>query len=68
MARWLTPNETWVHNDGLSPDFFIPLPDPTEAAEGEELTDTQLDAAIDYLQGEQIESIPPADENSEASE
>ena len=51
VARWLTPNETWVHNEGLSPDFFIPLPEPAELTEGEEAVDTQLDAAIAFLQG-----------------
>ena len=48
-ARWLTPNGTWVHEDGLEPDFFVALP---EVDNIEDFTDTQLEAAIDYLLGE----------------
>ncbi len=59
IARWLTPDETWVHEAGLEPDYFIPLPDVENGAEFE---DTQLDAAVDYLLGETIVSIPPAEE------
>ncbi len=51
IARWLTPEERWVHEEGLTPEYFIPL---TESEE-----DEQLDAAIDYLLGENIISIPP---------
>lgn len=54
IARWLTPAENWVHGNGLDPDFFIPLPE-----DGSEPEDTQLQAAIDYLLGETITSIPP---------
>jgi carboxyl-terminal processing protease len=56
IARWLTPGETWVHEAGLDPDYFIPLPDVEEGAEFE---DTQLNAAVNYLLGETIISIPP---------
>jgi carboxyl-terminal processing protease len=44
VARWLTPNETWVHQEGLTPDqevAFDGLPDSSG--------DTQLEAALDYL-------------------
>ena len=61
VARWLTPDETWVHGEGLDPDYFIPLPDISDLAEDEEAQDTQLQAAIDYLLGETVESIPPAE-------
>ena len=50
-ARWLTPDDNWVHETGLTPDYFIPL------VEGEE--DTQLEAAVDFLLGEEVISIPP---------
>ena len=59
IARWLTPDSNWVHEQGLDPDFFIPLLDD-EAAE--EDTDSQLQAAIDYLTGKTIISIPPETE------
>ena len=50
-ARWLTPDGTWVHENGLEPDFFVALP---EVESPEEFTDTQLEAAIDYLLGESV--------------
>jgi carboxyl-terminal processing protease len=50
-ARWLTPDDNWVHETGLTPDYFIPL------VEGEE--DAQLEAAVDFLLGEEVISIPP---------
>ncbi|PIE80748.1 MAG: peptidase S41 [Chloroflexi bacterium] len=63
IARWLTPDETWIHKTGLDPDYFIPLPeyDPNAAFE-----DTQLQAALDFLSGEGIISVPP--EEVEGSE
>lgn len=60
IAQWLTPDGRWIHENGLEPDFFIPLPD---VANGETFTDTQLEAAIDFLQGETVISIPPESEN-----
>lgn len=56
IARWLTPNETWVHKQGIAPDYFIPLPEFNPDVEYE---DTQLQAAIDFLLGEKIISVPP---------
>jgi carboxyl-terminal processing protease len=53
-ARWLTPNDTWIHKAGLTPDYFIPV--------GEEATeDLQLEAAINFLLGEKVVSIPPVE-------
>ena len=63
IARWLTPDGTWINQDGIDPDFFIPLPELD--AEGE-FVDTQLEAAIDYLQGETIISVPPAEPDDTA--
>ena len=56
IAEWLTPGEVSIHENGLEPDYFIPLP---EVADRETFEDTQLQAAIDYLQGETIISVPP---------
>jgi carboxyl-terminal processing protease len=56
-ARWLTPDENWVHGEGLSPDYYIPL---TESEE-----DDQLEAAVDFLLGKEIISIPPEDDKEE---
>jgi carboxyl-terminal processing protease len=56
-ARWLTPAGTWVHDTGLEPDYFVALPDVETP---EEFTDTQLEAAVDYLTGQPvIETEPP---------
>jgi carboxyl-terminal processing protease len=59
IARWLTPNKTWIHGQGLAPDYFIPLPETSDQAESQ---DTQLEAAVSYLLGESITSIPPENE------
>ncbi len=56
IARWLTPGENWINESGLDPDIFIPLP---EFEEGVEFEDTQLQAAVDYLLGKEVLSIPP---------
>lgn len=50
VARWLTPDGTWVHEEGLTPDQEVPLPDTAQAPD-EEIVDTQLQAAITYLTG-----------------
>ena len=61
IARWLTPDENWINKTGLDPDIFIPLP---EFEEGVDFEDTQLQAAIDYLLGKEVLSIPPAEKES----
>lgn len=43
IAKWLTPNGTWVHMKGLTPDITVPL-DQKDAAR-----DTQLEKAIEEL-------------------
>jgi carboxyl-terminal processing protease len=60
FARWLTPDENWVHEDGLEPDITVSLP---EVENFDDFTDTQLQAAIDYLLGNQV-----IDENGPASD
>lgn len=42
IAKWLTPNETWVNGKGLTPDVSLAL-DPKET------TDNQLEKAIEEL-------------------
>ncbi len=56
IAEWLTPDKSSINETGLTPDYFIPL-DPDNPEE-----DAQLQAAIDYLLGKPITSIPPAEE------
>lgn len=43
IAKWLTPNGTWVHKQGLEPDF-VALLDPKDPAR-----DVQLEKAIEEL-------------------
>jgi carboxyl-terminal processing protease len=59
IAEWLTPDKDSINETGLTPDYFIPL-DPDNPDE-----DAQLQAAIDYLLGKTIISIPPAEEELE---
>ena len=47
VARWLTPNKTWVHGKGITPDLVVTLPDPLPAG-----SDPTLDAALDLLASE----------------
>lgn len=59
ISRWLTPDEIWVNEEGLDPDYRIQLPDFDP---DQEFEDTQLQAAIDFLLGEPvIESEPQAE-------
>jgi carboxyl-terminal processing protease len=59
IAEWLTPDKGSINEVGLTPDYYIPLPEPED---GVEFEDIQLQAAIDYLQGETIISVPPEPE------
>ncbi|GMQ79344.1 MAG: hypothetical protein BMS9Abin02_1927 [Anaerolineae bacterium] len=47
VARWLTPDGTWVNDEGLTPDITVSMPEPEEG----ELIDAQLQRAIEYLLG-----------------
>ncbi len=51
IARWLTPKASWIHENGIEPDYLITLPDVENPNDFE---DTQLQAAIDYLLGNPI--------------
>lgn len=63
IAEWLTPDNNSINENGLTPNIFIPLPGLDEAFE-----DTQLEAAVDYLQGNEVISIPPEPAEEEISE
>ena len=54
VARWLTPNEKWIHETGLDPDYFIPQ---RFEDSGQEQVDKQLQAAVDLLLGKAVTSI-----------
>ncbi len=58
IARWLTPDESWINEIGLEPDYLISLP---EVENPDDFTDTQLQAAIDYLLGKPIASETPVE-------
>jgi carboxyl-terminal processing protease len=52
VARWLTPDENWVHEQGLQPDVVVMLPEAEELTTGDATAaDPQLEAAIQYLLG-----------------
>jgi len=44
IARWFTPNDTSIHENGLVPDVEAPYPQDTPVEE-----DPQLDRAVTYL-------------------
>ena len=46
IARWLTPDRQWIHENGVTPDIIIEW-DPETPEEFE--VDPQLQGAIDYL-------------------
>ena len=59
IARWLTPDGSWVHGKGIQPDIRVTLSETFEGVND----DAQLQAAISYLNeqsmGElQIETQP----------
>ncbi|MDX1664487.1 MAG: S41 family peptidase [Candidatus Promineifilaceae bacterium] len=56
VARWLTPNGVWLHEDGLEPDIRVAPLDAEEAqahplapSDDEAAEDAQLRAAIEFL-------------------
>ncbi|MEZ4667722.1 MAG: S41 family peptidase [Anaerolineae bacterium] len=44
-ARWLTPNGSWIHGNGITPDILIEWPEDQQDA----VHDPQLQGALDYL-------------------
>ncbi|MCA9861920.1 MAG: S41 family peptidase [Thermomicrobiales bacterium] len=53
FARWLTPNQTPIPDDGIKPDIVVPFVPDIER-------DLQLDTAIALLKGEPLPAIPAA--------
>lgn len=43
IAKWLTPNQTWVHGKGLTPDYAVSLDSKNPAH------DTQFEKAVELL-------------------
>lgn len=48
IAKWLTPDGTWINGKGLTPDYTVPITDADIAAN----KDPQLTKAIELLQTE----------------
>ena len=44
IARWLTPNKTWIHHVGIDPDVAVTVPDDTPAG-----SDPVLEKALELL-------------------
>ena len=44
IAKWLTPDQHWVHGTGLTPDVVVPFPDDTPQGQ-----DPQLTKALEIL-------------------
>lgn len=48
IAKWLTPNGHWIHQQGITPDIVVEW--PQEAHTADPTVDPQLDAALQFLQ------------------
>jgi carboxyl-terminal processing protease len=46
VAKWLTPNQTWIHHKGITPDVAVAMPASPKPGE-----DPQLDKAVQILSG-----------------
>jgi carboxyl-terminal processing protease len=44
VRKWLTPDQTWIHGEGLTPDVLVEVPEGTPPGE-----DPVLDRALDLL-------------------
>jgi carboxyl-terminal processing protease len=44
VAKWLTPDQTWIHHQGIAPDVAVAMPATPKPGE-----DPQLDKAVDLL-------------------
>ena len=49
VARWLTPNKTWIHDAGIEPDIAVTIPEDLPAGE-----DPVLDRAVEVLGGTSV--------------
>ncbi|HLU09520.1 MAG TPA: S41 family peptidase, partial [Oceanobacillus sp.] len=53
IARWLTPNGQWIHENGIEPDIEVEwVPESYD-----DPNDIQLDAAIEYLQSLEVSTV-----------
>jgi carboxyl-terminal processing protease len=59
IAKWLTPDKRWIHQEGLVPDIAIPA-DGAAAGEPGPTGDPYVDAALDLL-AEPAAAMPGAD-------
>lgn len=60
IARWLTPNGTWVHEKGIQPDVLVELNEADREAD----RDIQLESAVALLLGKPLPEpspLPPVD-------
>jgi carboxyl-terminal processing protease len=55
VAKWLTPNQTWIHEKGIDPDVAVTLP-----AELEPNEDPALDKALELLGETASAALQPA--------
>jgi carboxyl-terminal processing protease len=59
IAKWLTPNGRWIHEQGITPDIVVEWKNPSYMP-GED--DPQLDAAVQFLEDQPVattvENIP----------
>jgi carboxyl-terminal processing protease len=55
IARWLTPSGSWIHENGVTPDYVVPWVIDPEMLYEEDLIDPQMQAALDLFQG----IVPP---------
>ena len=49
VKRWLTPNGSWIHKQGITPDIIVEWNPDTDA---ERQIDLQVEAAIEFLQSQ----------------
>jgi carboxyl-terminal processing protease len=60
IARWLTPNRSWIHGLGITPDIVVEwTPESYDDPE-----DPQLDAALEFLQADKSNGL--VDKSTEA--
>ncbi|CAN5179667.1 hypothetical protein BH24CHL7_BH24CHL7_09100 [soil metagenome] len=55
VRKWLTPDQTWTHETGLTPDVVVEVPAETDPA-----TDPVLERAIELLTGATALKLPRA--------
>ena len=56
IARWLTPNGQWIHENGIEPDIVVEwMPESYD-----DPNDLQLDAAIEFLQEMEVSTANAA--------